>query len=357
MSPPDYAALMSGRRRGFRAILFRLLARLASVPYRLAIGWRNLAFDRHWRAIHRVEVPVISVGNLTTGGTGKTPLVCFIAQALRREGIRVALVSRGYGRGNAASNDEALELELRLPDVPHVQDVDRVAAARIAIEELECQAIVLDDGFQHRRIARDLDIVVIDATCPYGHGYLLPRGMLREPLQSIRRAQIAVLSRSDLVAPAESAAIAGYYQRLHPKLQWFQANHRPRRLVDSDQQGQPLDELRNARAIAFCGIGNPDAFAQTIQQCGCELAGLYRLPDHAVYDRETMASLVQWCRQQQGTGRVDFVLCTEKDLVKVRSGQLAGLPLRAIEIELHLDAPEAFTQSMMGCLRNGPTEG
>ena len=122
-------------------------------------------------------------------------------------GLRVTLVSRGYGAAAGARNDEALELERKLPDVPHLQNADRVAAALTAIEEFECQLLLLDDAFQHRRIQRDLDIVLIDALNPFGYGHLLPRGLLREPLSSLARADVIALSRSDLVAAGERARI------------------------------------------------------------------------------------------------------------------------------------------------------
>ena len=159
--------------------MLRLLLHAAEVPYALVVGWRNRRFDRHPERVFRVAVPVISVGNLTTGGTGKTPLVEWLARWFRAAGVRVTLISRGYAAEKGARNDEAMELEQRLPDVPHLQNPDRVQAARIAVEELDCQLIILDDAFQHRAIARDLDIVLIDATEPFGYGHLLPRGLLR----------------------------------------------------------------------------------------------------------------------------------------------------------------------------------
>lgn len=279
-------------------------------------------------------MPVISVGNLTTGGTGKTPLVCFIAQQLRAAGLRVALVSRGYGRGEAALNDEALELEQRLPDVPHIQDPDRLKASTIAVEELDSQVIVLDDGFQHRRLHRDLEILVIDATCPYGFDALLPRGMLREPLSSVRRADIAILSRCDAVDPEQRERIRRRYLRLNERLAWFEAAHRPRRLIafrGAETVQQPLDALQGKRVAAFCGIGNPEAFAATIRQCQAKLVAFKTLPDHAVYDQQAMDALIAWL---QSLDPVDWVLCTHKDLVKVRAERLAGRDLYAVQIDL-----------------------
>ncbi len=171
----DYRSLMSGARKDPWAGCLRGGLHAASWLYGAAVGIRNRRYDRQAAEIHRCGVPVISVGNLTTGGTGKTPIVCYLSRWFRQRGIRVAIVSRGYGRGEADVNDEALELHSRLPDVPHVQDPDRVEAARIAVEELQTQLILMDDGFQHRRLHRDLNLVVIDATCPFGYGHLLPR--------------------------------------------------------------------------------------------------------------------------------------------------------------------------------------
>ena len=161
--------------------------------YRFAIDRRNNRFENDSDAITKVDVPVISIGNLTTGGTGKTPLVIWLCRQIRQRNRRVAIISRGYGaetsdRKTVKPNDEAMELGQRLPDVPHLQNPDRIASATIAIEELETQFIVMDDGFQHRHLHRDLDIVVVDATEPFGYGYLLPRGLLREPVKSLSRA-------------------------------------------------------------------------------------------------------------------------------------------------------------------------
>ena len=218
--------LVSGRRRGLWAALLRGGLRAAEVPYTWAVRRRNRRYDTGAAAVHRVAVPVISVGNLTLGGTGKTPMVEWLARWLGDRQVPVGMVSRGYrgarckvsgvrggtrGTGREAGgtpapqNDEALELAWSLPGVGHVQDPDRVAAARRAIDEFHCRLILLDDGFQHRRIARDLDIVLLDALEPLGFGHVFPRGTLREPLEGLARADVVVLSRADLVAPDRRA--------------------------------------------------------------------------------------------------------------------------------------------------------
>src|SRR5690606_6118545 len=186
LDPARWEALISGQRRGFAARLARGALTLGELPYALAVLWRNRRYDRRPELVQHAPIPVVSIGNLTTGGTGKTPLVAWVARYLRGLDLRVVLLSRGYGAPDGALNDEALELEQRLPDVPHVQQPDRVAAVNLAAEEFASQIAVLDDGFQHRRLARDLDIVLLDALQPFGYGHLLPRGLLREPLKGLR---------------------------------------------------------------------------------------------------------------------------------------------------------------------------
>ena len=154
INPTKFHDLVSGRQSGFIALLLRTLLRVAELPYSVAMRWRNWRYNTTASKVCRVDVPVISVGNLTTGGTGKTPMVLWLARWFGEHGIRVTLISRGYAAQAGSRNDEALELEQRLPDVPHLQNPDRVKAAKRAIEELACQLILLDDAFQHRRIHR-----------------------------------------------------------------------------------------------------------------------------------------------------------------------------------------------------------
>ncbi|MEO6807716.1 MAG: tetraacyldisaccharide 4'-kinase, partial [Isosphaeraceae bacterium] len=164
-----YLRLVRGQTKGPGASLARLGLSVATGGYRLGVGARNLAFDRGWKTVHQASVPVVSVGNLTLGGTGKTPMVEWLARWFRAHDVRVAILSRGYGQTEGL-NDEGRVLEENLPDVPHLQGTDRAALARIAVEELESQALVLDDGFQHRRLGRDLDVVLLDALEPFGGG-------------------------------------------------------------------------------------------------------------------------------------------------------------------------------------------
>jgi tetraacyldisaccharide 4'-kinase len=328
----DYRSIMSGQRKDPLAWLARGVLRGASLPYGIAVRHRNRRYETKAREIIACGVPVISVGNITTGGTGKTPIVCMLAHWLRERGVRVAIVSRGYGRGEADSNDEALELHARLPDVPHVQDPDRVEAARIAVEELEAQVILMDDGFQHRRLHRDLNIVVIDATCPFGYGYLLPRGLLREPIRNLNRADLAILTRCDAVNENELANIEQVIRSAKPGLPIERSVHAASGLLEYPDVRQPIHGLRGEKVCVISAIGNPAAFEQTVSDLGATIIGSRRLPDHDPYSPQTVEDLRQWI-QSMGS-EIKRVICTHKDLVKLRTDRLGGVPLAAITIEL-----------------------
>jgi len=292
---------------------------------------RNRRYDKGRARIGSAGVPVISVGNLTMGGTGKTPAVEWICRYIRQQNVRVTIVSRGYGADPAAGrNDEAMELERKLPDVPHLQDPDRLAAAAIAVSELECQMIVLDDAFQHRRIARDLDIVMVDALEPLGFGHVFPRGTLREPLSGLRRAGAIVLSRADMLDADERETLRKRFARIAPDAVWATTTHAPRCLVDAAGSESPLTVSPDTRVAAFCGLGNPAGFRHTLESCGIEPVAFREFPDHHSYDREDVASLIEWLDRE----RIDLILCTEKDQVKLGVDRLGDRPLCALRIGL-----------------------
>jgi tetraacyldisaccharide 4'-kinase len=264
------------------------------------------------------------------GGTGKTPAVRWIARWLRDRGIRVSLISRGYGAHDGARNDEALELEEHLPDVPHLQDPDRVRAAKIAIEELDTQLILLDDAFQHRRIARDLDIVLIDALEPFGYGHVFPRGMLREPISGLSRADLIVLSRADQVEASQREAIRRKIIQYNSDAAWIEMAHAPSRLCSASQRELPVDALANQPVAAFCGIGNPDGFRRSLENCGYRLHDFREFPDHHAYTRPDLEQLVAWASAMNDN---TAIVCTQKDLVKIGLERLGQKPLWALAID------------------------
>ncbi|HEY2909466.1 MAG TPA: tetraacyldisaccharide 4'-kinase [Gemmataceae bacterium] len=336
ISVEAYRALIRGERRGPLAMLGRAGLRLASVPYRLGVAWRNRQYDRG-RGIHRAAVPVVSVGNLSLGGTGKTPAVEYVARFYRDQGVRPVILSRGYGSDTGA-NDEALVLEENLPDVPHLQGADRALLADAAVEELEAELLILDDGFQHRRLHRDLDIVLIDATCPPHRDRLFPRGTLREPAGNLKRASAALLTRCDQVGPSELKATRDWLKMRFPNLPVAESEHRPR--------GE-LNDWNGKEVAAFCGIGNPEAFRKTLENLGAEVIAFRTFPDHHAYTRGDVDDLRSWAGQPS-EGAV--IATTQKDWVKLRLTELAGRPLRTIRIAMEFRDGEAEFQDLLRTL-------
>ena len=333
----DYSGLLeiiNGQKRGLKAMFIRSGLSLLTPLYRVVIGWRNYQFNRG-KGVSHVEAPVISVGNLTTGGTGKTPFVIWLASFIRAiktdnpYGRRVAIISRGYGSPSGGVNDEAMEMEQRLPAVPHLQGANRVQLAAVAIEELETELILLDDGFQHRKIARDLDIVLIDATEPFGYGRLLPRGLLREPTGNIRRADAIVLTRCNQVEEQRRKEIRHLILDWHPSAIWVEANMQPATFIQANGDSLNLDELCEQPVITVCAIGNPAGFHSTINQLGLKISASLEFPDHHLFSRDDLARIESLTEQYPARA----IVCTHKDLVKLNIDRIANCPLFALKID------------------------
>ncbi len=323
--------LITNPKASLPVVCLRQLLRLASIPYWVAISTRNLAYRLGWKKTFRSRLKVISVGNLSVGGTGKTPTVAWLAQWLREREMRVAILSRGYGQLDSGQNDEALELELQLPDVPHLQHWDRVASAQLADEELDMQVLLLDDGFQHRRLARDLDIVLIDASESKFALRLLPGGLLREPFSGVRRAQVVILTRCDQAKPEAINALRKRVLHHNPQIIIAHASHRAARVEIYPAESVSLEELRGKRALAFCAIGSPGSFFATLTSLGVTLVDQRSWPDHHAYTADDVQQLIAWTEQ---TTDIDWVLCTRKDWVKLQMGKVGCVKLGALVIEL-----------------------
>lgn len=321
----QFRAIVSGRRSDARARLARFLLAVASLGYRVAVFVRNGLYDHRLLRRHRAAVPVICVGNLTTGGTGKTPLVAWLARLMAEEGSRPAILTRGYKArrvctahhatkmGDAHPTDEPAELARACPGVPVIVNPDRVKGAAEAVRSHDAQVLLMDDGFQHRRLARDLDIVTIDATTPFGYGHLLPAGFLREPVGGLRRAHAVVLTRSDQVCEEALGQIETRIRRIKSDLLIARAVHAPVGARRSDGDEIPLEELKGKKVFAFCGLGNPEAFFATIQACGCVLAGSQTYNDHHTYTDRNLADLYLTARSHGA----DLLLTTQKDWTKI----------------------------------------
>jgi tetraacyldisaccharide 4'-kinase len=270
------------------------LLRVPATLYGAALALRSFAYGLGLARPTRIAAPVVSVGNLTTGGTGKTPFVLLVARELERRGLAPAVVARGYGAQVGELNDEGAELAARWPGLIQEQDQDRVAAARRAVQR-GAQVVVLDDGFQHRRLARDLDLVLVDATNPWGlraTRALLPRGLLREPLGALARADLLVLTRVDQVAPAELESLRAELLRIAPGAGQLAAVHAAESLVDARGADLGLAWLAGRAVCAASALGNPRAFESALERLGARVVRVVRRPDHhawAAGDRADLA--------------------------------------------------------------------
>ncbi|MEX0677172.1 MAG: tetraacyldisaccharide 4'-kinase [Pirellulales bacterium] len=346
MRPSQFRRLVSGEWRGPGPTLVRAALAALAVPYTAAVRMRNRRYDAGRAPVTRLEVPVVSVGNITLGGTGKTPTVEWLARWFAGRGVRVGVVSRGYRSKEGRPNDEALELAQKLPDLAHVADTDRVRGARQAVGRFGCQLLLVDDGFQHRRLARDFDLVLIDALEPFGFGHVFPRGTLREPLSGWARADALMLTRADMVDAPGRAEIREHVTRYAPAALWLEATHAPQALLSASGAEQPLETLAGQRIAAFCGIGNPAGFRHSLAHCRYQVAASVEFADHMHYTPEDIREIARWADALD----VAAVLCTHKDLVKVGEHWTCNIPLWALAIRLEILAGQAPFEAALGRL-------
>ena len=314
--------IMSGeaRSRGDKAM--RAGLRALEPGYRTAVAIRNAMFDHAIRKPARLGRATISVGNITTGGTGKTPMVIELVDRLVRMGERPAVLLRGYmprGVQGPKQSDEATLYHEALKDTAVVQANAnrRLGAARVLGDHPDVSVFILDDGYQHRQVHRDLDLVLVDATNPWGYGHLLPRGMLREPTKNLHRADQIILTRCEQVNKAALSTIDAQVQDLAGKAPLARATSawtgfRTFNPVTGETLDKPPDELSNLRVAGMCGVGNPDAFFAMLDQAAGKVVIRTSLGDHQQYDR---AQLQAWLAEARKAG-AEAVATTEKDFVK-----------------------------------------
>jgi len=332
----QFKAILSGRRRGARARIARFLLHVSSLGYELIVRARNGLYDRRVLRAHHAGVPVICIGNLTTGGTGKTPLVVWLCRHVREKGLGCAILTRGYKTQKGEMSDEPALLAAQCPNVPVVVNPDRMAGAAEAINHHGAQVLVMDDGFQHRRLARDLDIIAIDATNPFGYGRVLPAGLLREPITGLERAHAAVLTRCDQVSDATLAEIEDRIREVNRNLVVVRSNHSPVAIRTASETEIPLDQMQGERVFAFCGIGNPQAFFRTLSNLGADIVGTGVFDDHYRYTAQDMQTI----REQARSRKADLALTTQKDWTKITQTEIPGPPplLAYLAIDLKITA-------------------
>lgn len=330
-------------------LALRAGAAACSCLYGLGAWGRRSLYDRGWLQAKRLPVPVLSLGNLVVGGVGKTPLTAFLAQRCQAAGCRVAIVSRGYGgeaRGiNVVSDgrqiflkppragDEAYLLALKLPGIPVITGPDRYQAGWRAWEAFRPEVILLDDGFQHFQLHRDLDVVLLDAARPFGNGWLLPRGPLREPVATLKRPLVLVLTRyeadrhqanwEDVRAAFPAATVVRAAFRLSLALRYPGA------------QAVSLTELANLTLTGLAGLARPEVFAASLRDAGVDLRGFFSFPDHHAFTAAELAGVVDAARGQGAAGLVT----TEKDWARLADDWASDLPLYVVHLNVDLLDP------------------
>lgn len=312
MDQDSYRKLISGADKGFINSMILFLLRFVSLGYGLAVRLRNFAFDTGLLRTNRVNAVVISIGNLTTGGTGKTPLVVWLCRMLGERGKKCCILTRGYKTEEGKLTDEPAILAKSCPGAELLVNSNRTESARKAIQDFGGQVLVLDDGFQHRHLGRDLDIVAIDATCPFGYGKMLPAGMLREPISSIKRADAVIITRYDQVSDRDSSELEKQIKAINPDVMIARAvhTHPYAKLVKGKEIG--IVELKGRKVFAFCGIGNPGAFINRLGEYGMDLVGQRIFNDHHDFSAQDVEDIYT---QAEELG-AEMILSTQKDWVK-----------------------------------------
>jgi tetraacyldisaccharide 4'-kinase len=333
-----YRKLINGQSRGLGAVIGRFFLRVVSWGYAAAIALRNFLYSKKWLKTHRANAVVISIGNVTAGGTGKTPLVIWMYRFLQNKNVPCAILTRGYKatqdpRPKTQDQiDEPGILTESCPQAKVIVNPDRVEAAAEAVNKFGAKVLIMDDGFQHRRLARDLDIVTIDATLPFGYGKMLPAGLLREPVTSLKRADVAVLTRCDQISDFELGRIENKLRIINSDMIIAKSIHAPVCAKSISNKKISLEELKNKKIFAFCGIGNPDAFLHTVKKLGVILVGSKVYNDHHHY---TDICLAEICEQARNL-KTDLILTTEKDWTKIASlnADKRAVPFAYLAIEL-----------------------
>jgi tetraacyldisaccharide 4'-kinase len=312
-------------RGGVCARLLQAVLWLVSCLYAICVR-----LIRGWRLAHAVRLPctVISVGNLTVGGTGKTTLVEYIARAMRAQGRRVAVLSRGYKRPRKVSGaqvrhpsaqsmgDEPYLLKCRLGDIPVLVSTDRVKSARAAVAQFNADTVIIDDGMQQWGIKKDLELVALDGRAPFGNGHVLPRGILREPPDALARADVLVFTKTADVPSAYAKLGAAY---AHSRALMVACDHEPELLwrLGAPAEGHPVDSLAGNAVVAFSGIGDAGSFESLAAspRAGALIVSALRFSDHHPYTSADLDRILQVCRAKGARA----ALTTEKDAVRLEA--------------------------------------
>ncbi len=327
---------------------------LLSLPYGGAVRTRSFFYSLGFLKTKTLPCPVISIGNITVGGTGKTPLAMALSKGLLAKGISIGILSRGY-KGKASdpvvsdgktiflspeeSGDEPFLMAKGCPGIPVLIGKNRFVNGRIAIQRFKLQGLILDDGYQHLALYRDVNILLIDSQTAFGDGALLPRGILREPLSQLRRADLFLLTKVE--NPQTTQELEKIIRHIHPDSEIFHSHYDPVCLVDPEDKQEALHSLKGKRVLAFSGIASPDYFSSLLEKCGAEIISQSNFPDHHLYTPEDLSFM-------KGKSRgADCIVTTEKDMVKLTKLDLLQLPIRALRVEMKIWEEKEFYQRLI----------
>jgi tetraacyldisaccharide 4'-kinase len=329
--------------------------------FKLGVALRIAAYRYGWLKTRRLNRPVISVGNLSVGGTGKTPFVAFLAERLTARGWKPGILTRGYGRRKGAKliaidpgaerspdprevGDEPALLARKLPTIPIVVGADRYRAGRLAEDKFNVNVHILDDGFQHFALARDVDIVLLDATQELLHYTLLPAGRLREPFSALSRAHFVVITRTELADPEP---LEKQVRQVNPQAKIYQCATKLLALTDVMSGALvSLSTVHDRPVYAFCGIGNPDAFFADLEKWDFSVASKEIFRDHYDYYKTNSFVLRLFGRRMSAA----VFVTTEKDALKLPKLEKAEFPILACVIELEMTEAEAFEEALFARL-------
>ncbi|MDD5428220.1 MAG: tetraacyldisaccharide 4'-kinase [Candidatus Omnitrophica bacterium] len=324
-----FYSLMTDKRNGAAYEPVKFLLYVISLAYGFGLICRRLLYKLGIFRSEKVPLKIISVGNITLGGTGKTPFVIWLCDMLEKEFHKKASVLiRGYGW------DEQTMLKRKLYDTPIMVGEDRARSAHKAIKLYGSDTAVLDDGFQHWELARNIDIVLIDSRNPFGNGSLFPRGVLREPKESLKRASAVVFTKVDKKT-ADLDGIKKELKDINGGLVFLEAVHKPSCINDlKERKERPLEFLKGKRAVLLSSIGDPGYFADTAGSLGADIAEHIIFADHYNYEEADAARIVKRCNER----KFDFILTTEKDEVKLRRMSLsfASYPVMVLVIKMEV---------------------
>lgn len=370
--------LVHGEEPGILAVILLGLLRIFSVIYGLGVRITLYLYKSGVLKQHKLNCQVISLGNITVGGTGKTPTAQRLATVIKEMGYRVVILNRGYRAGWTGqvglvsdgyksfmtvteAGDEAYLLAKSLPGVPVVIGKNRILTGQYAVEELKADVIILDDGYQHWQLARDLDIVLIDSLNIFGNNFLLPRGTLREPLSNLGRAQAFLLTKVDQSTEDAKDIIHSTLTRYNHQALVVESIHQPKCFVEIEEwykgvriTNVALETIRNKKVVALSAIGNPTSFEQTIMDIGvAEVCGV-RYADHHDYTMAEMQNIMQRAVNEKAYA----LITTEKDAVKIPAEFIHSdrpLPLYVLSIAVHFtEGYEEFMELVKGVTQEKP---